>query len=382
MCRRRAALRLIVALAAVAAILVPARAEAQSVGQAEAQVARILARIDQLGDQANRLNEQRNGTRLQLEQAQAELADAQQQLADLDRATEGLQSELRTFLVRSYVAGGDTTGLGGLLDPAAATASAARAGYAQALTGASSDAIENYQAAVRAQAQRRSEQAAITNRIADATTRLGQTQAQIEALLEAQRTELDKAKGDLAAAVAAEQKRRAEEAARRSREEAAAAAARLAAQQQAAADAARQQAAARVVVAGPASPGTTRAPVPVPSVPAASPRAAVAVRAALSQLGVPYVFASMEPGVSFDCSGLTKWAWSQAGVGMSHFTGSQLQQFPAVAAEQVLPGDLVFPDEGHVGIYLGNGQMIHAPRTGDVVKISPIGRIWAAVRPG
>jgi cell wall-associated NlpC family hydrolase len=90
----------------------------------------------------------------------------------------------------------------------------------------------------------------------------------------------------------------------------------------------------------------------------------------------------MSPGVSFDCSGLTKWAWSQAGVGMSHFTGSQIDEFPAVPLSQVLPGDLVFPGEGHVGIYIGNGQMVHAPRTGDVVKISPVGELWAAVRPG
>jgi cell wall-associated NlpC family hydrolase len=400
----RRALALVVAFVVATSPVAVARAAwADAVSDKQQQVDRILARIDALGDQANRLNEQRNGAELQLQQAQAQLADAQQRLADLDTDTAGLQDDLKRFLVASYVVEGDDSGLAGLLDPAAAASSAARAGYTAALSGARGDVIESYQAAIQAQAQQRSQQATLTNRIQDATAQLARTQQQIDAVLGQQKSELAKAKGDLAAAVVAEQKRRAEEQARKDREEAAAAAARLAAQQ-AAADAARQSAAARLATPAPrtgaapsggggagaggggggggADGGGGAVPAP-PVIAAASPRAAVAVRAALSQLGVPYAFATMEPGVSFDCSGLTKWAWGQAGVGMDHFTGSQLEEFPRVPLDQLLPGDLVFPDAGHVGIYIGNGQMVHAPRTGDVVKISNVvGRIWAAVRPG
>jgi cell wall-associated NlpC family hydrolase len=80
------------------------------------------------------------------------------------------------------------------------------------------------------------------------------------------------------------------------------------------------------------------------------------------------------------------WAWAQAGVSMGHFTVTQYNSFPHVSFDQLQPGDIVFfySDLGHNGLYIGNGQFVHAPRTGDVVKISPLaGRNFAgAVRPG
>jgi cell wall-associated NlpC family hydrolase len=111
----------------------------------------------------------------------------------------------------------------------------------------------------------------------------------------------------------------------------------------------------------------------------------VAVQAALSQLGVRYVFNTARPGVAFDCSGLTMWAWAQAGVSMDHYSYAQARQFPSVPVSDLQPGDLVFPGSlGHVGIYIGNGRYVHAPRTGDVVKVSTMNpaRIVKAVRPG
>jgi len=122
------------------------------------------------------------------------------------------------------------------------------------------------------------------------------------------------------------------------------------------------------------------------NVPGTSPGAAIAVRAALSQLGVPYVFAAARPGVAFDCSGLTMWAWAQAGVSMAHYTVTQWNSFPKVSLQALRPGDLVFSYHlGHVGLYIGNGMMVAAPRTGDVVKITPVFGIRpldGAVRPG
>jgi len=127
------------------------------------------------------------------------------------------------------------------------------------------------------------------------------------------------------------------------------------------------------------SPATTQAPAkkadpPAVDVPSTSPGAATAVRAALSQLGVAYRFAAASPGVAFDCSGLTMWAWAQAGVSLPHFAAAQYAMLPHVPRDQLQPGDLVFfySDLSHVGIYIGNGQFVHAPRTGDVVKISPL----------
>ncbi len=94
-------------------------------------------------------------------------------------------------------------------------------------------------------------------------------------------------------------------------------------------------------------------------------------------LGVPYVWAGESPS-GFDCSGLTKYVYGQLGIRLTHFTGSQLFEGRPVSRSQLQPGDLVFfhPDgrgvPGHEGMYIGSGQFIHAPHTGDVVKISSL----------
>jgi cell wall-associated NlpC family hydrolase len=69
-------------------------------------------------------------------------------------------------------------------------------------------------------------------------------------------------------------------------------------------------------------------------------------------------------------------AWRAAGVSMAHYSGAQAAAFPKVSWDQLQPGDIVvfYADLHHVGLYIGGGQMIHAPRTGDVVKIAPAWR--------
>jgi peptidoglycan DL-endopeptidase CwlO len=116
------------------------------------------------------------------------------------------------------------------------------------------------------------------------------------------------------------------------------------------------------------------------NIPAVSARAQTAVRAALSQLGVPYRYATSLPGKSFDCSGLTTYAWGKAGVGLPRNSRAQFNALPKVPKNLAQAGDLIFTGSpiGHVGIYLGNGTMVHAPQTGDVVKIGPI-RWWKVV---
>lgn len=128
------------------------------------------------------------------------------------------------------------------------------------------------------------------------------------------------------------------------------------------------------------------AAVPAPDVPAPSSMSGVAVNAAQGQLGVAYKFAASSPGVAFDCSGLTKYAWGKAGVSLPHQSSAQFASTPHVPADQAQPGDLIFyyAPIGHVAIYLGGGSMVHAPATGDVVKVSVVN--WAKVvgvsRPG
>lgn len=116
------------------------------------------------------------------------------------------------------------------------------------------------------------------------------------------------------------------------------------------------------------------------NIPSVSARAQTAVRAALTQLGVPYVYATSLPGKSFDCSGLTTYAWGKAGVGLPRNSRAQFNALPKVPKNFAQAGDLIFSGSpiGHVGLYLGNGTMVHAPQSGDVVKIGPI-RWWKVV---
>lgn len=106
---------------------------------------------------------------------------------------------------------------------------------------------------------------------------------------------------------------------------------------------------------------------------ASSKGAAAAVAAAMSQQGKPYVWGAAGPD-SYDCSGLTMWAWAQAGVSLPHQSAEQQALGTPVSQGQLQPGDLVFfgSPAYHVGMYIGNGMMVHAPTTGDVVKVSPL----------
>jgi cell wall-associated NlpC family hydrolase len=125
------------------------------------------------------------------------------------------------------------------------------------------------------------------------------------------------------------------------------------------------------------TPVAAQAAAPAPSaaapaaVVAATPAAQTAVDTALAQLGDPYVWAAAGPN-SFDCSGLTQYAYKAAGVSLPHSSKTQSTMGTAVAKADLRPGDLVFfySPVSHVGMYIGDGKIVHAPSAGDVVKVS------------
>jgi len=108
-----------------------------------------------------------------------------------------------------------------------------------------------------------------------------------------------------------------------------------------------------------------------PNLPA--PRYGHVVGIALQYLGIPYVWGGSSPSTGFDCSGFSMYVFAQIGVSLPHHAASQYNYGTPVPYDQIAAGDLVFfSGLGHMGIAIGNGQFIHAPHTGDVVKISSL----------
>ncbi len=112
---------------------------------------------------------------------------------------------------------------------------------------------------------------------------------------------------------------------------------------------------------------------PPPAPPADAGKGAQAVSIAMRYLGIPYRWGGASPSSGFDCSGLTMYVFAQIGVSLPHYAAAQFGLGRAVSKSELQPGDLVFfRGLGHMGMYIGGGNMIHAPRTGDVVKISSL----------
>jgi cell wall-associated NlpC family hydrolase len=138
---------------------------------------------------------------------------------------------------------------------------------------------------------------------------------------------------------------------------------RLAAQQAAAAQAAATQ----TYTSGPSTPYE----VPTGAPPPDGSKASQVIAIAMQYLGVPYVWGGSSPSQGFDCSGLISYVYAQIGISLPHHAASIYGYGVPVSYDELQPADLVFfSGLGHMGMYIGGGQFIHAPHTGDVVKIS------------
>ena len=415
---------LLLPAAGVALAAPPGRsASSASLAGIASQIAVAKANVAGWDAKAETASERFNAGRVALVAAQR-LADQRQAAATASaHRVAAMQGRVRAFAAASYINGGtaDTTLGAEVGDPGAfldRQVLTERIGQNQAaalavMRAAQNDAITTARAAQQAWAARRAVLAALQadrRAVASAQTQALRTVVSLQAQ-QARLVRLAQIAEAKAAAAAA--------AARSAQERAAALRARIAAHRaalaaQAAATALSEQATARqlalaqqpadtapaapaaaptAVDASPPVPPAPPAPAstspPAPALPSAlTPTATVgsgtggsggdaaagtAVSWARQELGKPYQWAAAGPD-TFDCSGLTLFVYAKAGIYLGHYTGSQFNVGRHVSRGDLIPGDLVFFGSPihHVGIYVGGGQMIHAPQTGDVVRFASV----------
>jgi cell wall-associated NlpC family hydrolase len=358
--------------ALVAAALLPAvvsqAAEPTTVAQAQTQ-------LDALNNQAEIASEQYNGAQASLTQAlqTASAATAAANRAHTEVVTE--QAKVGALAAESYESGGMSQGLAIILNTTDPSQAMTRVSMLQQLSTSQSSLLAATRSADQLYQQSLATASQATATAQKLSVDLVQKQAQINAALAQSQQVLAKLTAAQRAQLIAAQK--AKEAADQAKAQIALAAFNKAQAAQAAAarSAASRTAAARAATAAAAAAAnkTLIKTVALPQSLGGSSVAQRAVAAAMTRLGDRYVFGATGPK-RFDCSGLVQWAYRQAGIGTTHYTGTLWNDYRHIPESQLKPGDLVFfyRDHHHVGIYIGNGLMINAPHTGDVVRIASI----------
>ncbi len=392
-----------------------ARDAASRVASIQASLALANQQLEAAAMAAEQASEVYNGARWRVEQATEALAAARKDADRADRQVAAQRDQLATLVASSYQDGGDVTAVNAVLG---ADGPEALMGQMLAYEGASSSAeadIQQFSAtatlaevfraqAVTAQAEQERLLAEATDAraaaasAADAAQQAASSIAAQKSALVGQLAALEGISVQLAqerqtALEEIERERAAQEAADRAAAQAAAeaaaeAAAAAAAEPDPPADSGSTPAPTAPVTPPPATPPASPPPVTPPPVappvvappppvtpPATQGGAAAAVAFARAQLGEPYVWGAAGPS-SWDCSGLMMGAWQAGGVSLPHYSVAQYDATTPISVGQLQPGDLVFwgttssPSSiHHVAMYLGDGLIIHAPRTGRPVAI-------------
>jgi peptidoglycan DL-endopeptidase CwlO len=348
------------ALAAAPAIADP------SIASKQAEAQSVMNQVQQLDSSLERAVEAYNFATVKLNRVRADLKANHAQLQVTKRSLKQAQETLSARLVSLYTSGGQSDSLEVLLGASSLDDLVNRFNTANRISAQDSHVLaqvvhlENEVKAREVRLKHANAQAAalVRQRASD--------KASIQGQLSARKTLLSSIRGQIVQLQAQEAARQAQ-----LRRELAA---RVAAQQQ------------QAPATGLAS---TVAPVVSPDVggstpigPAPPPTHSSVVSIAEHYLGTPYVWGGASPS-GFDCSGLVMYAFSQIGVSLPHSSYAQYGMGSPVSRDQLQPGDLVFFDGlGHVGIYVGGGSFIHAPHTGDVVKISSISGWYASTYVG
>jgi peptidoglycan DL-endopeptidase CwlO len=337
--------------------LVPATAQGDTVGDKQAEAARIEGEINANGRKADALSEQINGAQYRLDQAQAQISAADSRIQAAQAQSNRLEALLAKRAVQIYKGAGNATPLDAV-DVQNISELSARQKYASAASSKDNTLVSQLTKAREDLATQKAQQQAVKDQAQSERDSLASAKHEVDAANATQQQLLGSVKGQIATLIAQKQA-----------QESAASAARVAAAAQT-----------RATTTGGGNNGGGRdsgsqdVGVSPGNFPAPSGAAGAAVAAAESKLGSPYVYAAAGPD-TFDCSGLVMWAYAQAGVGLPHYSGAQYDATVHISRDALQPGDLIFYGSGgsdHVAMYVGGGTMIHAPHTGDVVRYAPI----------
>jgi cell wall-associated NlpC family hydrolase len=323
--------RLITALSALAMAaavgLVPGSA------QAEPDIEDVQARVDRLYHEAEMASERYNDVRLELAELNKDLASIKADERRQDQRLEAVRNQVQDSIVRQYQ-GENLSAVGQVVVSDDPGAFLARLSTMSSFNDLQSQMFSDYGRELKALDIRHDATARRARQVADLKAQLGEEKATIDKKVDEAESLLDRLK--------AEQRE-------------------------------RMMSSSRSEVRAPA------APVP------ASGRAAAAVSYAMAQVGDAYVYGAAGPD-AFDCSGLTMAAWAQAGVALPHSSSAQYSSGPAVSASALQPGDLVFyySPISHVGMYIGNGMIVHAANPSTGVQVAGLYSMpfSGAVRPG
>jgi len=380
----------VIVIALAAACLFTTTASAAPAPDKHTQADQLAQQLDDQGQHIAVLDEQFNQARARADALDAQVAAIGPKLAESNVQLAAARQRLVDASVDAYVRGGASPLIGALIKGNSEDFGV-RKTYVDAALDGQRDALAGFESARRRLLALR-DQLRLTQRQARGTAdALDANRRAAQATIASQQSTMNQVQGDLAPLVAdaaAARAQRTEQQGKQKFDALAAPPAAVApkggssggpvpgkAPKPAGGPAAPAPAPAR-----PASPPTTsapRPPAPAPTGPAPPVKscAAAAVNPAKGQLGKPYVYGAAGPD-SFDCSGLTMYAWRTGGVGLPHSAEMQYNAIAHISVSQLQPGDLVFfytPIE-HVGIYVGGGQMIEAPYTGAVVHYASIYR--------
>ena len=321
--------RLITALSALAMAaavgLVPGSA------QAEPDIDDVQARVDRLYHEAEQASERYNDARLELSELNKDLASIKADERRQDKRLEAVRNQVQDSIVRQYE-GQNLSAVGQVVVSDDPGAFLARLSTMSSFNDLQSQMFSDYGRELKALDIRHDATAKRARQVADLKAQLGKEKATIDQKVDEAKSLLDRLK---------------------------------------------QEQRERMMA-------SSRSEVRPPSVPA-SGRAAAAVNYAMAQVGDAYVYGAAGPD-AYDCSGLTMASWAQAGVALPHSSSAQFSSGPQVPASALQPGDLVFyySPISHVGMYIGNGMIVHAANPSTGVQVAGLYSMpfSGAVRPG